>query len=150
MQLLYGVANPSPHVKDAFHEAVVRGNAAGVNPSAWERRPRRITGSLGRPARNRVRFGCDLQRTKKPGDSCFRRFRSASPAQRREEADEFYGALAPSCLSSEHCAIQRQALAGMLWTKQFYYYVVEQWLDGDPAQPPPPAERKHRPQRRLA
>ncbi len=62
--------------------------------------------------------------------------------QRRAEADEFYRALAPSCLSAEHCAIQRQALAGMLWTKQFYYYVVEQWLEGDPGQPPPPDERR--------
>ncbi|MGH8095111.1 MAG: MGH1-like glycoside hydrolase domain-containing protein, partial [Chthoniobacterales bacterium] len=63
-------------------------------------------------------------------------------AQRREEADEFYRTLSPPSLSQEHCAIQRQALAGMLWTKQFYYYVVEQWLEGDPAQPLPPGERK--------
>jgi hypothetical protein len=63
-------------------------------------------------------------------------------AQRRSEADAFYESLAPTCLSPEHCAIQRQALAGLLWTKQFYYYVVEQWLEGDPAQPPPPNERK--------
>jgi hypothetical protein len=52
--------------------------------------------------------------------------------QRKEEADEFYAALAPSCLGEEHRLIQRQALAGMLWTKQFYHYVVEHWLDGDP------------------
>ena len=49
----------------------------------------------------------------------------------------------PACLSDEHKAIQRQALAGMLWSKQFYHYIVEQWLDGDPGQPPPPNERKH-------
>ena len=54
---------------------------------------------------------------------------SSSAARKRIE---FYRALAPKCLSEEHCAIQRQALAGMLWTKQFYYYVVEQWLEGDP------------------
>ncbi|MDP9254152.1 MAG: glucosidase, partial [Verrucomicrobiota bacterium] len=65
-------------------------------------------------------------------------------AARKAEADEFYSALAPSCLSEEHCAIQRQALAGMLWSKQFYHYIVEQWLEGDPTQLPlPPNERKH-------
>ena len=62
---------------------------------------------------------------------------------RRREADEFYAALEPSCLSEEHRLIQRQALAGMLWTKQFYHYVVEDWLNGDPGQPAPPPERKH-------
>ena len=64
-------------------------------------------------------------------------------AQRRAEADEFYLQLAPADLSEEERAIQRQALAGMLWNKQFYYYVVEQWLEGDPSPPPPPEERKN-------
>src|SRR5204863_1808616 len=62
--------------------------------------------------------------------------------QSKREADEFYDELVPSCLSEEHRLIHRQALAGMLWTKQFYYYVIEDWLEGDPGQPPPPAERK--------
>ena len=61
---------------------------------------------------------------------------------RRREADEFYDALAPACLSKEQRAIERQAFAGLLWNKQFYYYIVEEWLDGDPAQPPPPEIRK--------
>ena len=61
---------------------------------------------------------------------------------RIREADEFYADLAPELLKDEHRAIQRQALAGMLWSKQFYHYIVEQWLEGDPAQPPPPNERK--------
>src|SRR5438105_5775897 len=60
---------------------------------------------------------------------------------RKAEADEFYAQLAPSSLTSEQKAIQRQALAGLLWTKQFYYYIVEEWLEGDPGQPPPPDSR---------
>jgi Mannosylglycerate hydrolase MGH1-like glycoside hydrolase domain len=60
---------------------------------------------------------------------------------RKAEADEFYDSVAPVNLPSEHKAIQRQALAGLLWTKQFYYYVVEEWLAGDPAHPPPPDSR---------
>jgi len=62
---------------------------------------------------------------------------------RKSEANEFYAALEPSCLSDEHKLIHQQALAGMLWSKQFYYYVVEDWLSGDPGQPAPPPERKN-------
>ncbi|HEX4630007.1 MAG TPA: hypothetical protein VH188_03510, partial [Chthoniobacterales bacterium] len=61
---------------------------------------------------------------------------------RQQEADEFYAGLEPACLSAEHRLIQRQALAGMLWSKQFYYYVIEDWLQGDSRQPAPPPERK--------
>src|SRR5947207_329065 len=60
---------------------------------------------------------------------------------RKAKADEFYAQLAPSSLTSERKAIQRQALAGLLWTKQFYYYIVEEWLEGDPGQPAPPHSR---------
>jgi hypothetical protein len=63
-------------------------------------------------------------------------------ATRKAEADEFYDQLAPASLSAEHRAIHRQALAGLLWNKQFYHYIIEQWLDGDPGQPSPPNERK--------
>ena len=62
-------------------------------------------------------------------------------AARKAEADEFYAELAPSSLTPEHKAIQRQALSGLLWNKQFYYYIIEEWLAGDPANPPPAASR---------
>src|SRR5437588_5236829 len=61
--------------------------------------------------------------------------------RRQNEADEFYDSVAPVNLTSEDKAIQRRALAGLLWTKQFYYYIVEEWLRGDPASPSPPASR---------
>jgi hypothetical protein len=60
---------------------------------------------------------------------------------RLTEADEFYQALGPPGLTDDQKAIQRQAYAGMLWSKQYYYYNVKAWLEGDPAQPPPPASR---------
>ena len=59
---------------------------------------------------------------------------------RIKEADEFYS-FAPASLSDDARSVQRQAFASLLWSKQFYHYVVEQWLNGDPAFPPPPAER---------
>jgi len=63
-------------------------------------------------------------------------------AARKEEADEFYASVIPASLSADARNVMRQALAGMLWSKQFYHYVVRDWLQGDPAQPLPPPERK--------
>src|SRR5207253_2625348 len=60
---------------------------------------------------------------------------------RKEEADEFYAPIAPEGLSDDARSVQRQALASLLWSKQFYHYNVEKWLKGDPSQPPPPQER---------
>ena len=62
--------------------------------------------------------------------------------RRGGEADEFYTAIQPADLTAEERSVQRQAFAGMLWSKQYYHFSVELWLDGDPAQPPPPASRK--------
>jgi Mannosylglycerate hydrolase MGH1-like glycoside hydrolase domain len=62
--------------------------------------------------------------------------------RRREEADEFYDELTPPLASPDEAAVLRQALAGMLWSKQLYYYDVARWLDGDPTQPTPPAARR--------
>ncbi|HQQ96062.1 MAG TPA: glucosidase [Cyclobacteriaceae bacterium] len=62
--------------------------------------------------------------------------------KRIEEANEFYAGLQQDIPEADRRSIQRQALAGMLWSKQFYYYDVGQWLKGDPGQPPPAWERK--------
>src|SRR6185436_15820909 len=59
------------------------------------------------------------------------------------EADEFYETVIPAHLSHDARLVMRQAFAGMLWSKQFYHYVIEQWLDGDPDAPKPPRERVH-------
>ena len=66
---------------------------------------------------------------------------SQTVARRRTEADEFYAAVTPESASLDEALVLRQAFAGMLWSKQFYFYDVARWLDGDPTQPPPPAER---------
>jgi hypothetical protein len=63
-------------------------------------------------------------------------------AARRAEADEFYAELTPAGATADEAMVMRQAFAGMLWGKQLYYYDVARWLDGDPAQPPPPAARE--------
>ena len=63
--------------------------------------------------------------------------------ERREEADEFYNSLVFGPMSDDFKQIMRQAFGGMLWTKQFYYFIQKEWIEGDPAQPPPPPGRKH-------
>lgn len=62
--------------------------------------------------------------------------------RREKEMEEFYDSVCPFEMSEDLKKIQRQAFSGMLWNKQFYYYVIEQWLEGDPAGPVPPVERK--------
>jgi len=64
-------------------------------------------------------------------------------ARRKHEADEFYAEVIPSRLTGDARNVMRQALAGMLWSKQFYHYVVRDWLQGDPGNPSPPEQRKH-------
>src|SRR5208282_5357496 len=63
-------------------------------------------------------------------------------ALRQREADEFYATVIPQDLSADVQNVMRQGFAGMLWSKQFYYYVIKDWLEGDPGNPPPPAERQ--------
>ena len=63
-------------------------------------------------------------------------------ALRISEADEFYSTVIPQDLSADAQNVMRQGFAGMLWSKQFYHYVIKDWLQGDPGNPPPPSERR--------
>ncbi len=63
--------------------------------------------------------------------------------ERREEANEFYSGLVMGPISDDFKQIMRQAMGGMLWTKQYYQFVQKTWIEGDPAQPPPPPDRKY-------
>jgi hypothetical protein len=62
-------------------------------------------------------------------------------ATRKREADDFYATIIPRDLSPDAQSVMRQGFAGLLWSKQFYHYVVKEWIEGDPGNPPPPAER---------
>ncbi|HTO88320.1 MAG TPA: glucosidase [Thermoanaerobaculia bacterium] len=137
---LFGEASPTPYVKDAFHEHVVLGNGAAVNPArhgtkAAVRYRHEIPG--GGRARIRLRLTDAAGVDSDPLGEDFDR----TLALRKKEADEFYDAVIPERLSAEEKNVMRQAFAGMLWSKQFYKYDVRRWLRGDPGQPPPPAER---------
>jgi hypothetical protein len=142
LQRLWGVANRTPFVKDSINDAIVgndiqlvNSNRVGTKAAAHHRFI--IPPNESRSIRLRLK---QVGKNKDEGD-VFHGFDNLFAA-RKDEATEFYSALAPSALTGEHRAIARQSLAGMLWSKQFYHYVVEEWLEGDPAQPPPPVERK--------
>ena len=140
-QRLYGTPSPSPYVKDAFHEYVVHGHREAVNPAATgtkaaARYVRTINAGETVVLELRLAATTDEHLLEDP----FADF-DALLTQCKEEADEFYDVVMLERLSVDEKLVARQAFAGMLWTKQYYHYVVSDWLDGDPSQPPPPPER---------
>jgi Mannosylglycerate hydrolase MGH1-like glycoside hydrolase domain len=139
---LWQLSNATPFVKDSINDYVVHGNKNAINPACVGTKAAALYQIDVPPGESRI-IRLRLKRITR-GEKSFGAFVNFDDVftQRTREADEFYAALAPSCLSKEHRAIQRQALAGMLWSKQFYHYIVDHWLEGDPAFPPPPPERK--------
>jgi len=138
---LFHVPTPTPYVKDAFHEYVVNGRHDAVNP-AGEGTKAAAYYALEVPARGevtvRLRLAAEADMPRAP----FGRTFDATFAARLREADEFYEERTPPAATEEERRVLRQGYAGLLWTKQFYYYVVKEWLEGDPAHPPPPASRR--------
>src|ERR1044071_3073051 len=139
---LFGVANPQPFVKDAFHEYVIRGKREAVNP---EQRGTKAAAHYvlninpGETATVRLRFAPANEMS--DGADVFGSSFDQVFTERLREADEFYAKIIPQHLSPDAQSVMRQSLAGMLWSKQFYHYVIEQWLKGDPGTPKPPEQR---------
>ena len=132
---LWGQPNAAPHVKDAFHRRVIHGDQAAVNPAregtkfaAWH--VLEVAGGESASI-ELVLSGAPLAEPFRDAPAVF--------AAREAEADAFYAALAPEAEGDDR-AILRQALAGMIWCKQFFHYDVERWLEGDAL--PPPESRK--------
>ncbi len=133
---LFGGKNGG-YLKDGIDEYVVQGRAGAVNP-------------------DRIGTKCAARYplTVGPGESAVVRLRLTRDAgvgieevdrvveQRKREADEFYQTVIPGHLSEDGAGVMRQALGGMLWSKQYYHYVVRDWLSGDGRQPPPPQQRR--------
>ncbi len=129
-------AQSAPFPKDGINDYIVAGSPT-VNPAQTGTKAAmhfRLQVQAGATAVINLRFGAD------DGVVAGSEFDQVMRARKRE-ADEFYAALTPVGTSVEQASIMRQALGGMLWSKQFYHYDVARWLDGDPGQPPPPAQR---------
>jgi hypothetical protein len=131
------------YFKDAFHEYVVNGNRAAVNPARTGTKAAgwyKFTVPPGKSATVRARL--TLAPTD-PADGAALVFADfdAVVAARLEEADAYYADLQAGMTDPDARSVQRQALAGLLWTKQYYYIDMPEWVDGDPNPPPPPPGR---------
>jgi hypothetical protein len=133
---LFGASNRTPFVKDGINDYIVHGEIGAVNPER-----------TGTKASARYRLSVA------PGETRVLRLCLGLPGvglvdfdrtfhDRSREADEYYARVIPADLTPDAKNVMRQAFAGMLWSKQFYHYVVRDWLTGDPAGAPPPAERR--------
>ncbi|MFK8184858.1 MAG: glucosidase [Phormidesmis sp.] len=141
LQRLYNQPNASPYVKDGINNCVVEGQTTAVNPNETGTKfsahyPLAIPPGESRSIMLRLSNSDTLQ-------APFSKAETQIVAQRKQEADAFYNSFAPPNLSEDERNVQRQAFAGMLWTKQFYYYVIEDWINGDTTQPTPPSGRQH-------
>jgi hypothetical protein len=141
-QKLYGHGSELRYCKDAIESRVIEGNAAAVNPeargtkfAAWYR----LDIAAQQQVTVKLRLYAEDERPREDDplgsgfDQCF--------AQRKQEADEFYATRIPAGETMEQRLVARQAYAGLLWSKQFYHYIVKDWLSGDSAMPRPPSLR---------
>jgi hypothetical protein len=168
---IFASPNGSHYVKDAFHEYIVAGRADAVNPRGVGTKTAAhyvLQVPAGGEVVIRLRLFADDEPRTNPATMARRASEGINAAGRStlagasgfsdtllgedfdgiftdriREADEFYAAKIPANLSDEERRVARQADAGLLWSKQFYHYVVKDWLHGDADQPPPPAQRKH-------
>jgi hypothetical protein len=135
---LYGQNSAAGYFKDAFHEYLVNGNKHAVN---LEMKGTKAAAhySCTVPAHGSVQFRLRLSASahQQPFADFEESFHAAL-----QGADEFYANLQKDLTCSDKRLVQRQAVAGMIWSKQYYYYDVPQWLKGDPGHPAPPAERR--------
>ena len=140
VERLFGAKNPTPFVKDAFHEYVVEGRDQRVNPE-----------NHGTKAGAHYELTIDghssvtlLLRLSSETDTQARlglRHVEETLRERTAEADRFYAALLPPEITADEGLVLRQGYASLLWSKQAYHFNVAEWREGDPGQPTPPAER---------
>jgi glycogen debranching enzyme len=136
----FGTENRTPQVKDGINDFIVHNKQEAINQN--------LEGT-----KAAVHYKMQIE----PGDAITLRLRltdheprsqdfdeafDSTFEQRRNEADEFYSEISSKNIPDELRSVQRQAFAGMLWTKQFYYFDVRTWLEGDPSSAPPPPERR--------
>jgi len=141
---LYGVANGSPYVKDGINNYIVQGVKEAINPAQAGTKVAAhypLTIGPGETATLRMRFSDSSLSL--PAEDLLTGDFDRIFSERQREADEFYATVIPGHLSADAKQVMRQGLGGLLWSKQFYHYVVNEWLEGDEGQAPPPPERRN-------
>ena len=140
MERLFGTESPSPFVKDGFHRYLVEGRTGAVNP-AHEGTKAGAHYRLQIPARASVTLVMRLASEEDVQTRLGLRHLEETIHTRASEADRFYDAILPEATSADEKNVLRQGYASLLWSKQFYFLDVGDWLNGDPAQPTPPLKR---------
>jgi hypothetical protein len=159
--------SPTPFVKDAFHEYLIHKNQAAINPQQIGTKMAayyRLTLGPGDATTLKLRLTDSEPLARTNSSKKVATIPSPAPADlndevpaasdfatgfdhlfelRQKEADDFYASRVPKDISEDARSVMRQALSGMLWSKQFYHYDVLTWLTGDPGQPTPPEVRRN-------
>jgi len=137
-QKLYDSPNDTEYVKDGINDYIIHGQANTVGDKTGTKAAVHIIEPLEPGAVRTLRFRLSRKALSDP----FNDFDTIYN-KRLKETDDYYAVLQQIIPDQEEKLVQRQALAGMLWSKQFYHYNVTKWLQGDPETPPPPASRKN-------
>ncbi|MBI3652881.1 MAG: glucosidase [Acidobacteria bacterium] len=130
------------YFKDGINDYIVHGSQGAVNPALTGTKAAAhyaLTLQAGETRVIKLRL-TDLEIRPENGDPCGEEFDQIF-VERQNEADEFYATVIPETLSDDEKNVMRQAFGGLMWSKQFYFYDVRTWLQGDPTQPPPPPQR---------
>jgi len=135
---LYGGDPPEGHFKDGINDFIVGGDPSAVNADrVGTKAAAHYHAEVPAGGAVSIRLRLTNVEMRRPFDNA-----DAIVDRARNSADTFYADLQHDIADADARLVQRQALAGMIWTKQFYHYDVTDWLKGDPTQPPPPAERR--------
>jgi hypothetical protein len=138
---VFGGQNPQPYIKDAFHEYVVHGRREAVNPAQTGTKTAALY-VLDVPAGGEVQVNLRLFAEAEAPAEIFGQNFVDTFAARTKEAEEFYAPIVPARrLGAAGARVMRQSFASLLWSKQFFHYIVRDWLEGDPSCPPPPRRR---------
>ena len=133
---LFNGENTSPYVKDAFHDYIIRGVKTAVSPAEQGTKAAANYQAVVEPGRS-LTVRLRLTNGKAAGEHSLDGNFDQIMARRRQEANEFYDTVIPDGIDLDRKNIMRQALGGLLWSKQFYNYDVARWLKGDPGVEPP-------------
>ena len=150
---IFGAENPTRYVKDAFHRYLIDGETDAINPD-WQGTKAGLCYRMTIKPDGQAEVRLRLAEASDPADDSTRDEDAFKPdesikgalastmTRRKREAEAYHKTILADDLPDEDHRIAHEALAGLLWSTQFYHYIVPDWLDGDPNEPPPPDERR--------
>jgi hypothetical protein len=137
---LFDAENPSPYVKDGINDFLINGVKSAVNPADQGTKASAHYDFVV-PPRASIQARLRLSPTAPSAGASLNGEFDEQIARRRSEADEFYSSIIPENVTADKKNVMRQALGGLLWSKQFYFYDLNRWIQGDPGGPDAPSQR---------